>query len=397
MSLPQLSFRPGKEKRLALGYLWAFRNELNFKERDYAPGSLVSLQTSKGRPLGVGFLNSQSNLCFRYLGSHREIQDEATAEALIHARLRSAIQARPAWEARRLVFSEGDFLSGLVVDQFREVLVMQIGSLGLEKRKSVIVEALKEITHCKAIVERSESEAREKEGLERISGLLWSEGSLSDAILRAYHFSEAGLDFEIDLLEGQKTGFYLDQRLARQALQEYSKGKRCLDVFCNVGALSLSMAKGGATSVHGVDDSEPAVEAARGNAARNQLKATFEKGNAFSWLREHAESEPESYDLIALDPPSMAHNRAALGDALRGYKELNLRALRLLKSGGHLLSCSCTQALSEEAFEGVLQSAASDAGVRIQELQRFGQAADHPRHPAMPETRYLKSLLFRKL
>jgi 23S rRNA (cytosine1962-C5)-methyltransferase len=395
VSLPVIAFHPGKEKRLSQGYLWAFRNELNFKEKDFGPGSLVAVQSSKGRPLGVGFLNTQSSLCFRLLGTARDAGDEASAMELLKARLASAVNARSPRQARRLVFSEGDLLSGLVVDQYNEVLVVQITSWGLEQRKELIFETLKALTGCKAIIQRSESGAREKEGLVPATGVLWTDGSISEAKLFKYPILEAGMKFELDLLQGQKTGFFLDQRDTREALQRISKGKRCLDVFCHSGALSLALAKGEATSVLGIDESEAALSLATRNAKLNKLKVEFEEADAFKWLRAAVE-KGETYDLVVLDPPAMTKGQQGLGDALRGYKELNLRAIKLLVPGGLLVSCSCTQAVKEADFLSTIQSAAVDAGARLQELIRLGQPEDHPRHPAMAETRYLKIFVFRK-
>jgi 23S rRNA (cytosine1962-C5)-methyltransferase len=394
--LPSIVFHPGKEKRLSQGYLWAFRNELNFKEKDFAPGSLVAIQSSKGRPLGVGFLNTQSALCFRLLGTAREAGDEASALELLKARLKAAVLSRAPRQARRLVFSEGDLLSGLVVDQYGDVLVAQISSLGLEQRRDLIFAELRQLTHCKAIVERSESGAREKEGLSPRSGLAWSDGSIAEEALSKQLIEEDGLRFEADLLEGQKTGFFLDQRLTREALPALAKGRACLDVFCHTGALALSMAKGGAKSVSAIDESEAALTIAKRNAKLNKLKVDFQEADAFKELRALSE-KGANFDLVLLDPPAMTKGKQGLGDALRGYKELNLRAMKLLPLGGILVSCSCTQAVGEEDFLSTVQSAAVDAGARLQELMRLGQPEDHPRHPAMPETRYLKVFVFRKI
>ena len=399
-SIPIVSFRPGKEKRLAQGYIWAFRNELNFKEKDYAPGSLIWAHSSKGRPLALGFVNSQANLCFRVLARAGEATDEASAEALITERIKQAVALReeflPKAQARRLVFSEGDGLSGLTVDQYGEALVLQITSLGMDQRRDLIVKALKDATGCKAIVERSEGSSRTKEGLEPKVGLLWSEGTFSEAKLSKLKITDLGLKLELDLLQGQKTGFFIDQRETRVLLESLSEGKACLDMFCHTGALSLALAKGGAKSVLGVDESEPALELARRNAEANKLEISFEASDAFKSLRAMAEAGKQ-FDLVILDPPSMTKGKAELGDALRGYKELNLRALKLLPKGGILVSCSCTQAVSEEDFLSTIQSAAVDAQARIQEIFRLGQPVDHPRHPAMAETRYLKVLVFRKI
>jgi 23S rRNA (cytosine1962-C5)-methyltransferase len=405
MSLPIISFYPGKEKRLAQGYLWAFRNELNFKEKDHAPGSLVMLHSAKGRPLGAGFLNSQANLCFRMLATaheSRQLNDEASLREFLRGRIREAYAWRQEHpylkhaKARRLVFSEGDFLPGLIADQYGEVLVLQFNSLGMDQRSETVVQELRELTGCKAVIERSEGATRLKEGLEPKSGLMWSEGSLNEDTLTRHPIEDAGLKFELNLLQGQKTGFFLDQRETRFLLEKLAKGKACLDVFCHTGALSLAMLKGGAKKVTGIDESGAALMLAARNAELNGYKADFEEADAFKSLRARSD-KAERFDLILLDPPAMTRGQQALGDALRGYKELNLRAIKMLPQGGILVSCSCTQAVSEEDFLTTIQSAAVDAGARLQELTRLGQPEDHPRHPAMPETRYLKVFVFRKI
>jgi 23S rRNA (cytosine1962-C5)-methyltransferase len=405
MSLPVIAFHPGKEKRLAQGYLWAFRNELNFKEKDHAPGTLVLVESSKGRPLGAGFLNSQANLCFRMLATPHEsrlVQDEAGLREFLRLRLREAFawrQQHPYLKGascKRLVFSEGDFLSGLIADQYGDALVLQFNSLGMDQRSETIVDELRKLSGCSAVVQRSEGALREKEGLKPMSGLMWSEGSLNEDGLRHHPVVDAGIKFELNLIQGQKTGFFLDQRETRFLLEKISTGRDCLDVFCHNGALSLGLAKGGAKSVKAIDESGAALQMAMRNAELNGMKVDFEEADAFKALRAMSD-KGERYDLIVLDPPSMTRGQQALGDALRGYKELNLRSIKMLPPGGLLVSCSCTQAVGEEDFLATIQSAAVDAGARLQELTRLGQPEDHPRHPAMPESRYLKVFVFRKL
>ncbi|MES2200757.1 MAG: class I SAM-dependent rRNA methyltransferase [candidate division FCPU426 bacterium] len=397
---PVLRFRSTKEKRVSQGYLWAFRNELDFREKDHAPGSLVRVESAKGRPLGFGFLNTQANLCFRMLARPGEMDGEADLEGMIRERILRAIAWReermPSSQARRLFFSEGDGLSGLIADQYRDALVLQFSSFAMDRHRDLVLETFKKVLKLRVVVERSEGGSRLKEGLEPKTGVLWSDGSLDEATLSHHPIEDGGLKFELDLLKGQKTGFFIDQRDTRALVASLAKGKTCLDMFCHTGALALSLAKGGAASVLGVDESEAALKLAARNAELNGLKATFEASDAFKSLRAMSD-QGRSFDLVVLDPPSMTSNRASLGDALRGYKELNLRALKLLPAGGILVSCSCTQAVSEDDFLTTIQSAAVDAGARIQELFRLGQPEDHPRHPAMPETRYLKVRVFRKI
>lgn len=399
MTIPEFSLKWGKEKRLTQGSLWAFRNEIDFKQKDAGPGALVRLKTQKGRPVGVGFLNTESNLCFRLLARHGEFPLEASAEQILETRLAQALDVRGPREAggaRRLVFSEGDWLPGLIVDDFNGVLVLQLNTAGMEGHRKFLLEKLKGMAQAKAMVERSDASFRAKEGLSPAFGLLWTQ-ALDEDFLRAVPFQEDGLKLVADTLEGHKTGFFLDQRPARSLARRHAQGRRCLDVFCYSGGFSVAMALGGAKSVLGLDQSAPALEQAQSLLRLNKTEqpCTFEKADAFIRLRE-LEAAGEHFDLIVLDPPALAKDGEAVGGALRGYKELNLRALRLLNKGGLLLSCSCTQAVSEAQFEATVQAAAFDAPATLRELERLGAGPDHPRLPGMPETRYLKAFLYRR-
>jgi len=397
-NLPEFSLKWGKENRLAAGSAWAFRNEIDFKEKDPGPGALVRLKTHKGRPLGVGFLNSQSNLSFRRLAPHHEFPLEATAEGILAARLAQAAGARgprEAGAARRLVNAEGDWLPGLIVDDYNGVLVVQIHSAGMERRRALIMDFLKALPGTKALVERSDSEARKKEGLPPSSGLLFTL-ALDEDFLARVPFVENGIQFTANVLAGHKTGFFLDQRPARILARSLSKGRRCLDVFCHSGGFAVALASGGASEVLGLDQSKEALSLAEGHARLNRLdQCRFEAVDAFARLRE-LEKSGERFSLVVLDPPAMAKDGAARGDALRGYRELNLRALRLLEPGGLLLTCSCTASVDEEHFMDAVHAAALDAPATLRELERLGQASDHPRLLGMSETRYLKALLLLK-
>ena len=397
-TLQEYSLKWGKESRLSSGSAWAFRNEIDFKEKDPGPGALVRLKTHKGRPLGVGFLNSQSNLCFRLLAPHGEFPLEATAEDILTARLSQATAARgprEAGAARRLVNAEGDWLPGLIVDDYNGVLVAQIHTAGMERRRGLILDFLKALPGAKALVERSDTEARKREGLAESAGLLFTL-ALDEDFLGRVPFVENGLQFTADVLAGHKTGFFLDQRPARALARTLSKGRRCLDVFCHSGGFATALAAGGATEVLGIDQSKDALALAEGHVRLNRLGACrFEAGDAFARLRE-LEKAGERFSVVVLDPPAMAKDGAAVGDALRGYREINLRALRLLEKGGHLLTCSCTGAVDERQFTDAVHAAALDAPATLRELERLGQAADHPRLLGMDETRYLKSLLLLK-
>jgi 23S rRNA (cytosine1962-C5)-methyltransferase len=397
-NLPEFSLKWGKEQRLAAGYAWAFRNEIDFKERDPGPGALVRLKTHKGRPLGVGFLNTQSNLCFRLLAPHGEFALEASAEDILDARLKQAAALRGERQpgaARRLVSAEGDWLPGLVVDDYNGVLVVQIHTAGMDRRRERILAFLKNLPATKAIVERSDPDTRAKEGLSPSSGILLSR-ALDDDFLSRVPFVEDGVQLTANVLAGHKTGFFLDQRPSRALARSLAKGRRCLDVFCHSGGFAVAMALGGASEVLGIDQSAEALAIAQGHVRLNQVEhCSFEEGDAFLRLRE-LEKTGRTFDLVVLDPPALAKEGAAVGDALRGYRELNLRALRLLEHGGLLLTCSCSGAVDEGRFAEAVHAAALDAPATVRELERLGQAWDHPRLLGMPETRYLKSLLLLK-
>jgi len=397
-NLPEYSLKWGKDRRLASGSAWGFRNEIDFHQKDAGPGVLVLLKTQKGRPLGVGFLNTQSNLCFRMLAPHGEFPLSAGAEEILSVRLAQAVAARgprPAGAARRLVNAEGDWLPGLVVDDYNGVLAVQIHTAGMDRRRDLILDFLKALPGTKALVERSDPEARKKEGLAPSAGLVFSV-ALDEDFLGRVPFIENGLQFTADVLAGHKTGFFLDQRPARALARTLSSGKRCLDVFCHSGGFAAALAAGGATEVLGIDQSKDALALAQGHVRLNQLNTCrFEGGDAFARLRE-LEKADEKFGVIVLDPPAMAKDGAAVGDALRGYRELNLRALRLLDKGGLLLTCSCTGAVDERRFIETVHAASIDAPATLRELERLGQSSDHPRLLGMEETRYLKAMLVLK-
>lgn len=402
MSIPEYILRPGKDKRLAAGHSWAFRNEIDFGQKDPGPGALVRLKTAKGRPIGVGFLNTYANLCFRLIARHGEFPIDASIESLLEARLEQALTLRQrlgfgAGGAHRLVNAEGDYLPGLIVDSYNGALAVQVNGHGMEKHRDFLFKRLLALSNAKALVERSDEAFRGKEGLKMSQGVRHLDAGLAEDSLRHWRFQEGPAAFDADLLEGSKTGFFLDQRPARELAGRLAQGQRCLDIFCNTGGFAIRLAQGGAAKVEALDQSAPALARAAEQAKLNGVedKLHFERGDAFVRLREIAASG-ERYGLIVLDPPAMAKEDEALLGALRGYKELNLRALKALEPGGLLLTCSCTGALDDERFDDVLQSAAQDAGCAVRETHRLGAGPDHPGLPGMPETRYLKVRVLRK-
>lgn len=399
MPIPEFSLKWGKEKRLASGHPWAFRNEIELKGLDPGPGALVRLKTHKGRPLGVGFLNVRSQLSFRLLARHGEFDLQAPAAAIVAARLRQALAARgprTAGGARRLVNSEGDWLPGLVLDDYNGVAVMQLQTAGCEAQRGLIEAWVRQDLGAKALVERSDEAYRAREGLEPSQGLRYGQG-LDPDFLAAVPFSEDGAHYLADVAAGHKTGFFLDQRPARALARGLARGRDCLDLFCHSGAFSMALALGGARSVLALDQSAEALALGRRHAVLNQVqdRVQFRQADLFQALRE-MERQPRRFGLVVLDPPALAKEGEAVGGALRGYRELNLRALRLLEPGGLLLTCSCTGAVSEAQFNDAVHAAALDAPATLRVLARLGAGPDHPALLGFPEGRYLKGLLLRK-
>ena len=319
--------------------------------------------------------------------------------AFFEARIRAALAVRqkhlPAATSFRAVNAESDFLSGLIVDKYEDVLVLQTSSLGMDQRKPQILAALEKIFSPRAIVERNEMASRKFEGLPDANGVLTGafDGELAVKL--------NGLKFFTNLLTGHKTGLYLDQQANYQRVAEWAKGAQVLDCFSFLGGFALHGARAGAAHVHAIDQSAEANAAAIRNAAENGLadKVSFETGNVFDWLKAQTTTAPNEkliprFDLVVLDPPSFTRNRASVGDALRGYKEIHLRALRLLKTGGTLVTFCCSHHVAAGLFQEVILAAAYDARCLLRRVATFAQSPDHPIIPAIPETEYLKGFAF---
>ncbi len=380
--------KPREHHRILEGHLWVFRNELSVTP-DAAAGEVVHVLSFDERPLGIGFYHPTSRIAIRMAGGVGETVDVEYFER----RFRRAQELRntllPAEEAYRVVFGEADFLSGLIVDRFADTLVVQMFSAGMDVRRHEICEALRRVLPTTTgIVERNSMPTRVKEGLELRDGLLW--GTVPDRI----PFRENGLRLEVDVVGGQKTGYFLDQKLNRSWVGARAAGMRVLDAFCNVGGFALCAAKGGATKVLGVDSSAHAIEHAKHHAHINELQnVEFQTGNVFDVLRDHA-SEGRTWDMIILDPPSFAKTRSALPGARSGYSELNRAALKLLEPGGLLVSASCTQLIPEHELLDIVYREAARLRKPLRLVHRGNQAPDHPVLLAMPETAYLKFLVF---
>ena len=319
----------------------------------------------------------------------------------------------------RVVNAESDFLSGLIVDKYEDVLVVQISALGMDQRKAMIVAALQKIFSPRVIMERSDVSSRKFEGLQESNGVLFGEfgarTALSASSTEEQHADKAvrapsvivnlnGLKFETDLVSGHKTGMYLDQQANYQAVSQFAKGGQVLDCFSFLGGFGLHAARAGASHVHMLDQSEDAIEASKRNATTNGLaeKCSFGTINVFDWLKENTAVKPHErviprFDLIILDPPSFTRNRASVPDALRGYKEIHLRALKLLKPGGTLASFCCSHHVDAGLFLDSLLSAAYDTRHILRRVATYSQSPDHPVIPMIPETEYLKGFAFEKV
>lgn len=373
-------------RRVRHGHLWVYRSDVR-DARDSAGGAIVQVVDDAGNFVGQAFYSDRSEIALRFLTT----ADETIDREWWRARLRNCAARRksiaPDTNAYRLVYSEGDLLPSLIVDVYDRVLVMQSLSQGTEQLKDTFVELLIEEFQPAAVIERNDARVRSLEGLEQRSGLL--RGTSPDEVEIHQH----GVRFLVSPLAGQKTGAFLDQRQNYLAARQ-AAGGRALDCFTHNGGFALHIAPV-CESVLGIDISADAVNAAQRNAEMNDARhVEFRAANVFDALRE-MESSGERFDTIILDPPAFAKNRASLSAAARGYKEINLRALKLLNQGGVLVTCTCSYHVSEEMFVELLGDAALDAHRQVQLIEKRGQSADHPVLIGMPETHYLKCLIAR--
>lgn len=376
--------------RIRNGHPWIFGTQILKEEGEYAPGDIVQLFDKRRRPLGQGYINPASMIRIRLLTPHVE---ERINKAFMTDRINAA------WRYRlrlghvascRVVFGEADGLPGLVVDKFQDietnktVLSIQFLTLGMERWRDVVLEALNTTIKPDGIYLRNDVLVREKEGLEQYKGFL-DKPFKTDLVI-----NENGLKFSVDIAGGQKTGHFLDQVTNHAAMQRISAGNRVLDCFTHTGGFGLHAAKYGAKEVYAIDISEDAIAHATHNAELNKLKnITFGKANVFDYLTE-ASSKGEQWDVIVLDPPAFAKSRSAIDNAYRGYKEINLRAMKCIPNGGFLVTCSCSQHMGPELFRKMIFEAGLDAGRRLREVYYGTQPTDHPILWGVPETHYLK-------
>jgi len=386
-----LYLKPKEHRRLLSGHLWVFSNELKEVPRDIAAGETVQLFTHDGRLLGTGFFNPHSLIAFRLLTRDetqpdREFFRNKISEAL---KLREKIYPERETNAWRLVHGESDGLPGLVIDRFDKAFVLQSFSAGMENHLPLITEVLRELFDPKAIVLRNESPLRELEGLP-----LYKEMLLGDENDAWQVINDAGISYRVNILEGQKTGFFLDQRENRRHIRKYATDADVLDVYTNDGGFALNAMHAGARSTTMVDISQDALQRAEQNARMNGLeKFSIVADDAFATLG-RLKHENRSYDLVILDPPSFTKSRKTVPTALKAYTKLNRLGLQLVKNEGFLATASCSHHVSEEDFLASVQLGALHAGKQLRLISRNAQPPDHPILLAMPETSYLKFACF---
>ena len=381
----KITLKPGKEKRVYTLHPWIFKSDIDRVDAQCLPGDTVDIMSSKGRFLARGYYNPNSQIALRIMTYH---EDEAVDRALIFRRIHEAVEYRRSFadlKSCRIVFAESDRLPALIVDAFDDILVLQCLALGMERFKQDVVDALVEELHPRGIWERNDVPVRRLEGLDMCTGLLY--GEVPDRV----QMVENGVKFWVDVKEGQKTGFFLDQKENRAAIAPFVKGRRVLDCFTHTGSFALHAGYYGASEVTGVDISEYACTFATENAKLNGLedRVHFVTANAFDLLSDQSRKK-EKYDVIILDPPAFTKTRSAVDSALRGYKEINLRAMKMIETGGYLITCSCSQHVLPEMFRNMVLDAARDAKVLLRQVEFRTQGKDHPILPYAQETEYLK-------
>ncbi|MBQ8929685.1 MAG: class I SAM-dependent rRNA methyltransferase [Oscillospiraceae bacterium] len=391
------------ERALRGGHPWVFDGEITRIDGTCENGDIVDVFSRKGRYLGSGFLNGHSRIRVRLLSRNA---NDRFDEAFWRRRVRYALDYRRTvmgptdFRCCRLIFGEADTMPGLTVDRFENVLSVQVLSLGMERVKDLIFRALVETLagygeRIDAIYERNDVALREKEGMTQYKGFYPLPGLRTD-LDGTVIITENGIRYAVDYRNGQKTGFFLDQKYNRMAIRKIAAGRRVLDCFTHTGAFALNAAAAGAERVCAVDVSADAVEQVKKNAALNGLedRMDFLRADVFDLLTDMANAGRCDYDFIILDPPAFTKSRETVKNAVRGYKEINCKAMKLLPRGGYLATCSCSHFMTEELFVNMLHDAARDAEVSLRQVEARQQAADHPILWNVPETKYLKFYIF---
>ncbi len=391
-NLPVLFLKRNEDRRLSAGHLWVYSNEVDTSKSPlsgFEPGSLAVIQSAAGKTLGAGYVNPRSLICARLLTRRPRAALDA---GFFERRLRSALSLRESLFEQpyyRLVFGESDGLPGLVVDRYGTVLVVQITTAGMEAVRELLLEALDNILSPTGMLLRNDSSVRVLEGLPQETQVI---GEIPETVL----LTEGGVQFEVPLGAGQKTGWFYDQRSNRQAMHKYVKDKQVLDVFSYIGAWGLQAAAAGAAGVCCVDSSPVAQAFMEKNIAANDLgdKVRLENGDAFDVLKALQDTD-QRFDVVIVDPPAFIKRRKDIKTGEQGYGRLNRLALKLLAPDGILISCSCSMHLSEERLQHIVYQSARKQSRQLQILERGFQGVDHPVHPAIPETAYLKTLFCR--
>ena len=386
--------KKGEGRSLKAGGMWVYDNEIASIMGSFENGDMVEVRDFDGHCMGVGYINTRSKITVRMLSRKKDMMIDA---AFLEQRVRDA------WEYRkqtidtsscRLIFGEADFLPGIVVDKFSDVLVVESLALGIDKWKLVIVEALKKVLAEDGIVirgvyERSDAKVRLQEGMER------SKGFIGEPFDTKVEIVENGVRYMVDVEDGQKTGFFLDQKNNRAAIHRFCKGKRVLDCFTHTGSFALNAGIAGASSVLGVDASQLAVDQAIENAKLNGLeeRVRFQCADVFELLPQ-LETQGELFDVVILDPPAFTKSRNSVKNAVKGYREINLRGMKLVKDGGFLTTCSCSHFMEPELFAKTIREAATGAHKRLRQVEFRTQACDHPILWAADQSYYLKFYIF---
>ena len=394
MSFAVVTLKKGEGRTVKAGGAWIYDNEIASIMGDFADGDLVLVHDFDGYPMGRGFINRNSRIRIRMMT--RNIHQEVDEEFL-------RMRVKNAWEYRkrtvdtdscRVIFGEADFLPGLVVDKFSDVLVVQSLALGIDRMKETIVRLLKEVMEedgirIRGVYERSDAKVRTQEGMERIKGFI---GDPFDTLVE---IQENGVKYQVDVKDGQKTGFFLDQKYNRRAIHRLCPGAKVLDCFTHTGSFALNAGIAGASQVLGVDASELGIERAWANAELNGLsdRVSFVCEDVFELLP-RLEREGEKFDLVILDPPAFAKSRNSIKNAVKGYREINLRGMKLVKDGGYLATCSCSHFMDYELFTKTIGQAAANVHKRLRQVEFRTQAPDHPILWGAGDSYYLKFYVF---
>lgn len=382
------------------GHPWVYDNEVVKIDGNYENGDIVDVISQKGKYLGSGFINNNSKIIVRIISRNANdtFDNDFFERRLKYAwEYRKTVMGPEDKKCCRIIFGEADEFPGFTIDRFNDILVAQVLSLGIEVRKDIIFNAIYKILlqdgeEISGLYERNDVEIRKLEGLEeykgyyRLNGVEIPKHTITEIV-------ENGIKYKVDVENGQKTGFFLDQKYNRLAISKIAKGKKVLDCFTHTGSFALNAAKGGAKHVHAVDISDTAIEMAKENAKLNGLEdtMTFEAINVFDLL---PQIKSNDYDFIILDPPAFTKSRKTIENAKKGYKQINYRAMKALPRGGYLATCSCSHFMDEEKFIKMLKEAAKDAGVRLRQIEKRQQSPDHPILLNVGETDYLKFFIF---